>query len=75
LAFEGHRWWDIRRWKLAGQYFGAPVRSISITTNGGAFTYTPAKLEDRVYDNSKMNWYPIPQSEISKTGWAQNSGW
>lgn len=75
LGFEGHRWWDVHRWKLGGQYFGAPVRSISITSNGGTFTYTPAKLEDRVYDNSKMNWYPIPQSEISKTGWSQNPGW
>lgn len=75
LGFEGHRWWDVRRWKLGGQYFGAPVRAMSITSNAGTFTYTPAKLEDRVYDNNKMNWYPIPQSEISKTGWTQNPGW
>jgi hypothetical protein len=74
LGFEGHRWWDIRRWKK-GSVFSNPVRSISITLNGSNFVYTPTKLEDRVYDPAKMNWYPIPQSEITKTGWEQNPGW
>lgn len=74
LGFEGHRWWDVRRWKL-GSVFAAPVKSISITLNGSNFVYTPTKLEDRVFDASKMNWYPIPQTEITKTGWTQNPGW
>lgn len=74
LGFEGHRWWDVRRWKK-GSVFANPVKSISITLNGSNFVYTPVKLEDRVYDQSKMNWYPIPQSEITKTGWEQNTGW
>ncbi|WP_315821465.1 hypothetical protein [Paraflavitalea speifideaquila] len=55
--------------------FATPVRSISITLNGSNFVYTPTKLEDRVFDVSKMNWYPIPQAEITKTGWEQNAGW
>lgn len=75
LGFEGHRWWDVRRWKRGGSIFGAPIRSVSIALNGSTYTYTPTKLEDRVYDESKMDWYPIPQSEITKTGWAQNPGW
>jgi hypothetical protein len=74
LGFEGHRSWDIRRWKR-GSVFSNPIKSISITLNGSSFVYTPTKLEDRVFDQSKMNWYPIPQSEITKTGWAQNAGW
>ena len=74
LGFEGHRWWDIRRWKK-GSVFANPVRSISITLNGSNFVYTPVKLEDRVYNQTRMNWYPIPQSEITKTGWEQNTGW
>lgn len=74
LGFEGFRWWDVRRLKK-GSIFKMPVRSISITLNGSNFVYTPKKLEDRVYDETKMNWYPIPQSEITKTGWTQNSGW
>jgi hypothetical protein len=74
LAFEGHRWWDVRRWKK-GELFAAPIKSVSITLNGSNYVYTPTKLEDRVYDQSKMNWYPIPQAEITKTGWDQNTGW
>lgn len=74
LGFEGHRWWDLRRWKK-GSLLANPVRSVSITLNGANFTYTPTKLEDRVFDQSKMNWYPIPQAEITKTGWDQNTGW
>ena len=30
LAFEGHRYWDIRRWKLAENYLNRPVRGLSI---------------------------------------------
>jgi starch-binding outer membrane protein, SusD/RagB family len=74
LGFEGHRWWDVRRWKISN-VLGNPVRSISIALNGSNFVYTPTKLEDRVFDASKMNWYPIPEAEITKTGWTQNTGW
>lgn len=74
LGFEGHRQWDVRRWKK-GSYFGQPLQRIEITYNGSSsFTYAVKKLEDRVWEE-KMNWYPIPQSEISKTGWKQNAGW
>lgn len=75
LGFEGHRYWDVRRWKLGGTYFNAPLNRIEITLNGTAYTYTVKKLENRVYDDKKMNLYPIPQSEIVKTGWTQNTGW
>jgi starch-binding outer membrane protein, SusD/RagB family len=75
LGFEGHRFWDVRRWKKGSTYFKAPLNRIEITFDGaGKFTYTVKKLEDRVYEE-KMNWYPIAQSEIVKTGWTQNSGW
>lgn len=75
LGFEGHRYWDVRRWKLGGTYFNKPLNRIEITLNGTAYTYAVKKLEDRVYDDKKMNWYPIPQNEIVKTGWMQNTGW
>ncbi|MCU7549809.1 RagB/SusD family nutrient uptake outer membrane protein [Chitinophagaceae bacterium LB-8] len=74
LGFEGHRLWDVRRWKKAATYFKAPLNRMEITFDGSKFTYAVKKLEDRVYEE-KMNWYPIPQNEIVKTGWAQNTGW
>lgn len=75
LSFEGHRFWDVRRWKKGGTYFKAPLNRVEITFDGSSkYTYVVKKLEDRVFED-KMNWYPIPQSEIVKTGWTQNTGW
>jgi hypothetical protein len=71
LSFENNRLWDVRRWKKGVSYFSKPINRIDLTSAG---VYTVKKLEDRVF-TTKMEWYPIPQAEISKTGWTQNPGW
>ena len=74
LAFEGHRFFDVRRWKEAPEYF-VNIRKMVITKNGEQVTYTPATLETRSW-NDKMYFFPIPQSEIQKAGnLTQNPGW
>lgn len=74
LGFENHRLWDVRRWKKGLTYFNVPVKRIEIAKNGSVFSYQVKNLENRIYEN-KMNWYPIPQAEISRTGWTQNPLW
>lgn len=87
LAFEGHRFWDVRRWTKqsdnsedtdAKQGLGMPVYGINIEKKAdNSFGYSVFKVENRGYDK-KMLWYPIPQSEINKypVGFmTQNSGW
>ena len=75
FAFEDHRPWDVRRWMLGETYFNVPLRGLEITNNGGVFTYKSVNLENRVF-NSKMYFYPIPQSELNlMKGWVQNPGW
>ncbi len=74
MSFENQRFWDIRRWKKGTAYFKVPVNRIDITKTGANFSYSVKKLEDRSFEE-KMNLYPIPQSEISKTNWAQNVNW
>jgi len=74
LGFENHRFWDVRRWKKGTAFFNAPVYRMQISKNGNAFTYSKTKLEDRVFQE-KMNLYPIPQNELTKTNWTQNPGW
>ena len=76
LAFEEHRFWDVRRWKVASSTLGAPVKGVKITQDdAGNFTYSPVQVEQRVFQ-PKMYWYPIPLSEVLKLHhWEQNKGW
>lgn len=76
LAFENHRMWDLRRWqqgKLTRQIYGMDITLDAVT---GVTTYSPAKIADRQWDE-KMNFYPVPQSEIYVTNGviSQNPGW
>lgn len=77
LAFEGHRFFDVRRWKEGEKYFKT-IYGVQITKNAdGTFTETKTVVQNRQWDESKMNLFPIPQSEIMKSGniLTQNPGW
>ncbi|MCM1503726.1 MAG: RagB/SusD family nutrient uptake outer membrane protein [Muribaculum sp.] len=75
LAFEGHRFWDVRRWKIGAQTQGANVKGVEITRNGDTFSYSPVSLNRPAWEE-KMNLFPIPQSERLKNGnLTQNTGW
>jgi hypothetical protein len=78
LAFENYRYWDLLRWKDAAAVLNQPVTGVSVTKNGsGQFVYTQFKVENRVFDASKMYYYPLPQSEVIKSNGVldQNTGW
>ena len=69
LAFEDHRFWDIRRWKegnLVENIYGVKKQ------NG---TYQKELVQNRVWEN-KMYLYPIPQKEsFVNDNLTQNPGW
>jgi hypothetical protein len=78
LAFEGFRYWDLIRWKDAESVLNGKISGIVPTNLGNSqFTYTEKTLENRVFYANKMYFYPIPQSEISKSNGIllQNPGW
>lgn len=77
LAFEDHRYWDLRRWDDAGKVLNEPVRGVKVSRSGDGFAYTPFEVAKRVFEAPKMNLYPIPQAEIVKSGGVleQNPGW
>ncbi|CAG9880620.1 Cell surface glycan-binding lipoprotein, utilization system for glycans and polysaccharides (PUL), SusD family [Bacteroides ovatus] len=73
LAFEDHRFWDIRRWMIGDVV--KDIYGVKITKKGSKYSYTPVKIQTRVWEE-KMNLYPIAQSEIYKNGnLTQNDGW
>ena len=70
LAFENHRFWDVRRWKKGAQYF----KTIQVANINSSLTLTRSTV-NRQWDD-KFNFYPIPQSEIKKNpNLTQNTGW
>jgi hypothetical protein len=83
LCFEGHRFYDLRRWKQ-GEVLGEPIYGIRITPSSIdenrrpvlPYTYEVYKVEDRVWAD-KMYWWPIPYTEIVKYNGVltQNPGW
>ena len=75
LAFEGKRFWDIKRWKAASMIDGKYSQGMQITKTGSTYTYSKVNLQ---LLNFKDNLYlfPIPQGEISANlGILQNPGW
>ncbi len=70
LAFENHRFWDVRRWKKGAQYF----KTIQVANINSSLMLTRSTV-NRQWDD-KFNFYPIPQSEIKKNpNLTQNTGW
>lgn len=84
LAFEGHRFYDVRRWKEDGDKFMKIHRMVITPVYGedgttiASYTYTTEEVTrgDGRWQN-KWNLFPIPQTEIMKSGGAltQNPEW
>lgn len=88
LCFEDHRFHDCRRWKLFEQpeaknpdaptykqlytLYGVTVHKSSAEK----YSYGPAeKYEKQSFEAPKNYFFPIPFSEVQRTGLAQTPGW
>ncbi|TDW97273.1 RagB/SusD family nutrient uptake outer membrane protein [Dinghuibacter silviterrae] len=78
LAFEEHRFYDVRRWKIADSTENVPAWGINVASNGaGGYTYTrQVALSGRLF-LPKDYWLPIPRTEIlaSNNQLQQNTGY
>ena len=75
LAFEDHRFWDIRRWMIGPETVAIKRTKIEKNPTTGVFTYSTYTTTDRIWDD-KMYYYPIPLAEIYKNrNLLQNPGW
>jgi len=77
LAFEEHRFYDVRRWKIADQTENVPAYGIIVTKTGNTFTYQQKVALDGRKFEEKHYWLPIPRAEIQASGnkLVQNKGY
>lgn len=76
LCFEGHRFFDVRRWKQGELYLNKPVTGMRIVVDGsGATIYTRFEVERRVF-SEKNYLYPFSQNTINRQpALIQNTGY
>jgi hypothetical protein len=77
LVFEGHRFYDVRRWKIANQTEKVSLKAMKIIKNAdGSKTYAITKLLDRNFLDQHYL-LPIPRAEIDRSlgSLVQNTGY
>jgi len=83
LSFEGQRFWDIRRWKIAAELYRTPLEGwyMSVSTSNlsdeeaNRVFYTPQLLLEMEFRNRDYFW-PIRTSHIENNpNLVQNIGW
>lgn len=77
LAFEEHRYWDVRRWKIADVTENITIHRMMITKDlsTGIKTYAIDELQTRRF-YSQHYFFPIPRSEMEKDpNLEQNTGY
>lgn len=80
FAYEDHRFFDIRRWKIAKDTQNQTIQALKITKVGNAYTYEsvlPVPNANAIhvfYDRNYL--FPFPQTEINKNrAFIQNPGY
>ena len=75
LAFEGQRYWDLRRWKLQKEYMNKPIRGWNIYEKTTEGFYQVQTLATPVFQEKDYLW-PIRQGNLLKNkNLVQNPGW
>ncbi len=76
FAFEGHRYNDLRRWKLADNYLNSPVRGWSVDESALDDFYTLRDVGSRSFSSPRDYLQPISIDELTiNTNLIQNPGW
>ena len=76
FAFEDHRFWDVRRWKIGDETQRELVAVNIRRDEDGTLNFYRQVYENRKWTD-RMYFYPIPQSELFKNRnlYPQNIGW
>lgn len=76
FAFEDHRFWDVRRWKIGDDTQRELLGVVIQKAGDGTRSFYRQVCENRQWTD-RMYFYPIPQSELFKNQnlYPQNVGW
>ena len=76
LSFEGNRYNDLRRWKLAHEYFNSPVHGWSVDESTTDNYYNITQVGVRSFNYPRDYFHPISINEITiNPNLIQNPGW
>lgn len=65
LAYEGHRFWDVRRWQL-GETQNQQMHGMEVIRANGQVTYTVVRVDKHNF-RPEMYYWPIPMGEVGKS--------
>ncbi|MDO9374702.1 MAG: RagB/SusD family nutrient uptake outer membrane protein [Bacteroidota bacterium] len=66
LAYEGHRFFDVRRWLVAEQTENLQMHGMEVKRNGSSVTYNVFNVRKHNFSKAMYLW-PIPLKEIAKS--------
>lgn len=80
FAFEGHRFWDLRRWKEAHIYQNKPIEGWNIFGENSKEFYNNYNGPIVIWDKNRFEiprdyFWPIHDKEVLKSNIKQNLGW
>lgn len=80
FAFEGYRFWNVRRWKTANVEFNEKSLGWNVVGNNADSFYNNGKGPVVVYSGNKFvaprdYFWPIRSEEVQTAGCVQNPGW
>lgn len=65
LAFEDHRYYDVKRWKIADEVLSEGIRGVRITRSGDTFSYQVLENVNSRQFTPKFYLYPIPNDDVA----------
>jgi len=76
LAFEGQRFWDLRRWKTAPQeYNRKPISGWDLSQSDPVFYYRPKVINDQRFGIKDYFWPIRDRDLLVNKNLVQNLGW
>lgn len=74
LAFEGLRFFDVRRWGIADEVLNGPIYGLTYETKEGELETWQFLVFQRHFTDTDYLW-PLPKKEVELTGMRQNPGY